>query len=74
MMNDADNGPSIHLDGPSVYFDTTVLLDVLDDRNESTRQLMVIVRDLRLQVLASPFGILEMIEAKKTDRLDGKYA
>ncbi len=55
-------------DSPIIYFDTTVLLDAVDDRNESTRQLLDIVRDQRLEVLASPFGILEMIEAKKTDR------
>ena len=53
---------------PIIYFDTTVLLDVVDNRNESTRQLLEIVRGRRLEVLASPFGILEMIEAKKTDR------
>ena len=61
MMDDDANRPII-------YFDTTVLLDVVDGRNESTRQLLDIVRDQRLEVLASPFGILEMIEAKKTDR------
>lgn len=56
------------LNRPIIYFDTTVLIDVVDDRSESTRQLLEIVRDQRLEVLASPFGILEMIEAKKTDR------
>ena len=58
MMDDATNGPII-------YFDTTVLLDAVDDRNESTRQLLEIVRDQRLEVLASPFGILEMLEPRK---------
>ena len=53
---------------PTIYFDTTMLLDVADQRNVSTQTVLDIVREQQFQVLASPFGILEMIEAKKTDR------
>ena len=53
---------------PTIYFDTTVLLDAVDRRSQSTRLMLETVREHKLQVLASPFGILEMIEAKKTDR------
>ena len=52
---------------PTIYLDTTVLLDVIDSRNESTHRMLETVRDQNFNVLASPFGILEMIEAKKTD-------
>ena len=55
-------------DRPTIYLDTTVLLDVVDRRSESARQMMDTIRDQDFNVLASPFGILEVIEAKKTDR------
>ena len=53
---------------PAIYFDTTVLLDVIDNRRESTHMLLETAREHGFQITASPFGILEMIEAKKTDR------
>ena len=53
---------------PIIYFDTTVLLDMADRRSESTLTILDIVCEQQFRVLASPFGILEMIEAKKTDR------
>ena len=56
------------VDRPTIYFDTTVLLDVVDRRSSDTQALLDAVREYGFQVLASPFGILEMIEAKKTDR------
>ena len=55
-------------DRPTIYLDTTVLLDIVDRRSESARQMMDTIKDQDINVLASPFGILEMIEAKKTDR------
>ena len=52
---------------PTIYLDTTVLLDVVDNRSESVSQMLETIRDQNFNVLASPFGILEMLEAKKTD-------
>ncbi len=48
---------------PTIYLDTTVLLDVVDNRSESANQMLETIRDQNFSVLASPFGILEMLEA-----------
>ncbi len=55
-------------DRPTIYLDTTVLIDVVDRRSESVLPMMDAIRERGFNVLSSPFGILEMIEAKKTDR------
>ena len=52
---------------PTIYLDTTVLLDVVDNRSESANQMLETIRDQNFNVMASPFGILEMLEARKTD-------
>ncbi len=52
---------------PTIYLDTTVLLDVVDNRSESAYQMLETIREQDFNVLASPFGILEMLKAKKTD-------
>ena len=55
-------------DKPTIFLDTTVLLDVVDRRHDSTIGMLETIRANNLTVLASPFAVLEMIEAKKTDR------
>ena len=45
-----------------------MLLDIVDRRDEGALETLDIIKDRSLSVLASPFGILEKIEAKKTDR------
>ncbi len=51
-----------------MYLDTTVILDFVDKRNESTMRMLDTIKVNNLGVLISPFGILEVIDAKKTDR------
>ena len=53
---------------PIFYLDVNVILDVVELRRDASSEVLGVIRENQWSAVTSPFSILELLEAKKSDK------